>query len=124
MCNSTIRRPPSAREIQHALLTVSRKLQEKYGVPISSAIGAGECSNLETLVPARRAAEYLGVSQKTLANWRCSGTRGLQYVQVGSRILYRQRDLDDFILNSRKSSTSEKVGGGAARSFPSDTGGR
>ncbi|MGO8126750.1 helix-turn-helix domain-containing protein, partial [Rhizobium ruizarguesonis] len=63
------------------------------------------------LVPARKAAEYLGVSKKTLANWRCSGTRGLQFVQIGSRIMYRQNDLDDFILNSRKSSTSEKHAG-------------
>ncbi|MGO6740060.1 helix-turn-helix domain-containing protein [Rhizobium ruizarguesonis] len=115
MSNDTNRRPPSAREIQHALLTISRKLEEKYGVPISTAIGAGECSNLETLVSAGQAADYLGISQKTLANWRCSGTRGLQYVQVGSRILYRQRDLDDFILSSRKSSTSEKLGGGPVR---------
>ncbi|TAY80974.1 helix-turn-helix domain-containing protein [Rhizobium ruizarguesonis] len=97
--------------IQTSLLVLVRKLSDVLGVPISLQIGDPAFNIAQALVPARKAAEYLGVSQKTLANWRCSGTRGLQYVQVGSRILYRQNDLDDFILNSRKSSTSEKPAG-------------
>lgn len=107
---------PSERAVQQAFLVLSRTLSKGLGITLSPLIGdqSGE-GNQAALVPARKAAEYLGVSQKTLANWRCSGTRGLQYVQVGSRILYRQSDLDDFILNSRKSSTSEKLGGGPAR---------
>ncbi|MGO8122175.1 helix-turn-helix domain-containing protein [Rhizobium ruizarguesonis] len=97
--------------IQKSLLVLVRKLSDVLGVPISLQIGDPAGDIAQALVPARKAAEYLGVSQKTLANWRCSGTRGLQFVQIGSRILYRQNDLDDFILNSRKSSTSEKPAG-------------
>jgi hypothetical protein len=102
---------PSNRAIQTSLLVMVSKLSDVLGVPISLQIGDPAGNIAQALVPARKAAEYLGVSQKTLANWRCSGTRGLQYVQVGSRILYRQRDLDDFILSSQKSSTSEKPAG-------------
>ncbi|MBY5388950.1 helix-turn-helix domain-containing protein [Rhizobium leguminosarum] len=102
------RKRPSNRAMQEALIVLGKALSDKLGVPISHGLGT---DSSPTLVPAAKAADYLGVSQKTLANWRCSGTRGLLYVQVGSRILYRQNDLDDFILNSRKSSTSEKLAG-------------
>lgn len=110
MVNKKMKRP-SNRDVQQALLYLNRHFSDQLSVPISTGVGAQYREEAESLVPAAKAALYLGISQKTLANWRCSGTRGLQYVQVGSRILYRQRDLDDFILNSRKSSTSEKLAG-------------
>lgn len=104
-------RRPSIREVQHALLTLNQVLSKKMGIPAARAIRANGSIDQQILLPAAKAAGYLGVSQKTLANWRCSGTRGLPYIQVGSRVLYRQIDLDDFILNSRKLSTSERDGG-------------
>ncbi|TBB95921.1 DNA-binding protein [Rhizobium ruizarguesonis] len=108
MVTQSNRKRPSNRAMQQALIVLGKALSDKLGVPMSPSLGT---NSGPTLIPAAKAAEYLGVSQKTLANWRCSGTRGLQYVQVGSRILYRLNDLDDFILNSRKSSTSEKLAG-------------
>ncbi|RWX13459.1 DNA-binding protein [Rhizobium hidalgonense] len=99
---------PSNRTIQKSLLVLVRRLSDVLDLPISLHIGDPAGNIAQALVPARKAAAYLGVSQKTLANWRCSGTRGLPYVQVGGRVLYRQSDLDDFIMNSRKLSTSEK----------------
>lgn len=108
MVTQSKRKRPSNRAMQQALIVLGRALSDKQGVPISPSLGT---DSPPTLISAAKAAEYLGISQKTLANWRCSGTRGLQYVQVGSRIVYRQSDLDEFILNSRKSSTSEKTAG-------------
>lgn len=110
MSNESRLKKHSHKDIHRALLTLNKVFNERFGIPIPHGPSAAIGEVRETLLSASHAAEYLGVSQKTLANWRCSGTRGLPYVQVGSRILYRQSDLDDFILNSRKSSTSEKGG--------------
>ncbi|PND27038.1 excisionase [Sinorhizobium sp. M4_45] len=60
------------------------------------------------LLSPARAAEQLGISTKTLANWRSSGTSGLKHVQVGSRIFYRQSDIHAYIARNAKSSTSER----------------
>ena len=42
------------------------------------------------------AGRYLHVHARTLANWRCLG-KGPPYVRSGSRVLYKQEDLDAFI---------------------------
>lgn len=42
------------------------------------------------------AADYLGLSPKTLANWRSAGT-GPTHLRVGGRIQYRVQDLDEFL---------------------------
>ncbi|ARO31716.1 transcriptional regulator protein [Rhizobium sp. NXC14] len=98
----------SHKDIHRALLTFNKVFNERFGIPLPHGLRTVSGEVRETLLSASHAAEYLGVSQKTLANWRCSGTRGLPYVQVGGRVLYRQSDLDDFIMNSRKLSTSER----------------
>lgn len=38
------------------------------------------------------AGAVLGVSPKTLSNWRCAG-RGPAYARIGARIVYRLSDL-------------------------------
>jgi hypothetical protein len=57
------------------------------------------------------AAIYVGgadspLSQKTLENWRCSG-RGPRFYRVGGRIRYSKSDLDAWLDERRRSSTSE-----------------
>lgn len=104
----TRKKTPTKREIQHALLTLNRIFSERLQIPLSNALTPGANPEVSPLVSTRLAASYLGVSQKTMANWRCSGTMNLRYVQVGSRILYRQSDIEDFILTNTKSSTSQK----------------
>ena len=53
----------------------------------------------------RAAAEYLGVSVKTLAMKRCAGT-GPPFVKMG-RVFYYRADLDQWLMSRRVSSTAE-----------------
>ncbi len=43
----------------------------------------------------RNAARYIGVSEKTLAMWRCQGT-GPAYIKPG-RVFYYKEDLDEWL---------------------------
>lgn len=44
------------------------------------------------------AAQILGVSVKTLRNWRYTRSQPLQYVKFGHLVRYRLEDVDAFIL--------------------------
>jgi len=49
------------------------------------------------LIDDAKAAEYLGVSRQSLANWRCFG-RGPKYYRIGSRMIrYSPADLQAFM---------------------------
>ena len=53
------------------------------------------------------AADFLGVSPRTLSNWRCRGG-GPDYVKMGSKaIRYRLDDLNEFIDEHTQNNTSE-----------------
>jgi predicted DNA-binding transcriptional regulator AlpA len=53
------------------------------------------------------AAEYLGLSPRTLQGLRVKGG-GPDYIKIGSRaVRYRLSDLEEFIEERRQSSTSE-----------------
>lgn len=43
------------------------------------------------------AADYLGVKPSTLAVWACTKRYNLPYYKIGSRVMYKLADLDDFI---------------------------
>ena len=49
------------------------------------------------LIDRAAAAEYLGVSPGTLANWQSTGFRRVPHVKIGKRVRYRISDLDAFI---------------------------
>lgn len=52
-------------------------------------------------LPSVAAAAYLGVSRKTLSNWRALGI-GPRYARLGkagARIVYRVIDLDEFLAD-------------------------
>ena len=61
---------------------------------------------VDQLLTERQAAGSLLVSVKTLQAWRVQG-RNVPFVQVGRRIAYRVRDINDFIEKNRFASTSE-----------------
>ena len=52
-------------------------------------------------VPAKVAAEYLGVSVRTLEDWRAK-ERGPNYVRIGHRIRYALRVLGAFVAAGKK----------------------
>lgn len=54
-----------------------------------------------------QAAELLGVSAKTLANWRCKGSPKLRFVKIGARVRYLPRDILTFVNCRTYGSTSE-----------------
>ncbi len=54
------------------------------------------------------AADMLGVKRNTLDIWRCEG-RGPAFVRVGSRVMYRDEDLETFITANIRTSTSQEV---------------
>lgn len=52
------------------------------------------------LLSRKQAAEYLGISEGTLAVWACTGRYNLPVVKVGRLSKYRLADLDAFIANN------------------------
>jgi excisionase family DNA binding protein len=65
-------------------------------------------SQRERLLTQREAAEYLGLSERTLERWRVIGSR-LRYVKLKRGVRYRQIDLEAFVNAGLRQSTSEEV---------------
>ncbi len=53
--------------------------------------------NGEKLYTRQEAAEFLGISQGTLAVWSCTDRYPLKYVKIGRLVRYRESDLMDFL---------------------------
>ncbi len=53
--------------------------------------------NLNILMNRKKAAEFLGVAESTLAYWKCVGRYDLKYVKIGRLVKYRMSDLEEFI---------------------------
>ena len=51
----------------------------------------------QNLLAPKQAAEYLGISEGTLAVWRTNKTYPIPYIKVGNRIRYRQEDLEKWL---------------------------
>ena len=52
------------------------------------------------LLSRREAALYLGISEQTLAIWKCTGRYQLPFVKIGRLIKYKVSDLDAFIAHN------------------------
>jgi hypothetical protein len=63
-------------------------------------------TNSSTRLHVTDAAHYLGVSASMLNKLRCSGG-GPAYVKLGRRVVYDLNDLDAYVADSRRTSTSE-----------------
>jgi len=57
----------------------------------------GSANVRSELLNRREAAAYLGVSEQTLAIWKCTGRYNLPYVKIGRLVKYKKSDLDAFI---------------------------
>jgi len=49
------------------------------------------------LLTRKEAAEFLGVAESTLAQWKCTGRYNLASVKIGRLVKYRIADLEKFI---------------------------
>jgi excisionase family DNA binding protein len=54
-----------------------------------------------------QAAQYLGVSARTLEGWAVRGG-GPRMLKLGSRVVYRRRDLDGWLAARECASTSDR----------------
>lgn len=54
----------------------------------------------DPLLPPPEAAEYIGVTVRTLSVWRCVGRYNIPFIKVGRLVKYRKSALDTF-LDSR-----------------------
>lgn len=52
------------------------------------------------------AAQLLGVKPGTLEVWRCKGI-GPRFVKSGARVIYRLRDINEFLDSRTRSSTAD-----------------
>lgn len=99
------------RELYAALVKLNEFVARRFNLPVPAELAPTESANgpsPEALVGPSKAAKQLGISTKTLANWRSSGVTGLKHVQVGGRIFYRQSDLHEYVSRNVKGSTSER----------------
>lgn len=51
------------------------------------------------------AAEYMGVTPQTLANWASTGKVQIPHYKVGRKIIYFQSDLDAYLASTRRTQT-------------------
>lgn len=63
---------------------------------------------MEKLLTTDQAAPRIGVTAKTLANWRVSGC-GPKFIRAGTKIVYDPADIEAWKATRRVSSTSELV---------------
>ena len=53
-----------------------------------------------------QAAKFVNMSPRTLERWRLTGG-GPRYLKLGRAVRYRKDDLEQFLAESRRSSTSD-----------------
>lgn len=58
-----------------------------------------------TVLTVQQAAEYLGLAVSTLNKWRCLGG-GPVFMKMGRAVRYRITDLDQFMIDTTRASTS------------------
>jgi len=58
---------------------------------------------------AKDAAQYLGLTESTIAKWRMTGF-GPRHIKAGSRVLYDRADLDAWIEINKRENTSQTRG--------------
>jgi predicted site-specific integrase-resolvase len=65
-----------------------------------------EQSKVEPVFDTHSAAPLLGVKPGTLEVWRCQG-RGPRFVKSGSRVVYRLRDINEYLDSRTRKSTAD-----------------
>lgn len=71
--------------------------------------------DLDSALNENQAAEFLGVSVRTLQAWRVRGG-GPRYIKIGRAVRYQRRELLGFQEAHTVGSTSESIAGGGTAS--------
>ena len=110
---------PDATAMIRAMITISDHLSMKIDLPLTFPLlrelsdrRPDNAAPLPTLMTPPQAASILGVSEKTLANYRVSGVGGPPHVKNGGRVYYRRQDVVDHIEDSIRASTSQRAAPG------------
>jgi len=62
---------------------------------------------LKPRMDVKEASVYTGISVSTLNKWRMSRSIGPQFLKLGSRVVYSREQLDKWLDENGKSSTSQ-----------------
>lgn len=91
------------------LSTTTLNVLEKYEMNTPKSHGTDNPAQDNQLVPEMTAADLLGLSIRTLQNWRVRGG-GPCFVRISARcIRYRISDVEDWIEGRTVSNTSEAI---------------
>lgn len=102
--------PP--KKVENAYLQMTELLVKRCGLNLSFLVSAHAPARPQDHQPtdilnSPQAAELLGLSVKTLANWRVSGQHDLPYRRIGGAIRYQYADLQSFANNNKLQNTSQ-----------------
>lgn len=59
-------------------------------------------SDKDKLLNPKAVSQLLGITEDTLAVWRCNKTYNLPYIKIGRSVKYKQSDIDSFIESRRQ----------------------
>ena len=90
-----------------SIVTADNRRRTRNAVCSISGPSGGEVVMADGLLDLKLAARFLRVSVRTLERHRCAGT-GPLFAPIGRLIRYRQSDLDDWVRNSLRASTSKQ----------------
>jgi excisionase family DNA binding protein len=68
---------------------------------------SGAAADFDQKFSRPEAARYLGISVRTLEGWAVRGG-GPRMLKLGSRVVYRRRDLDAWLAGRERTSTSDR----------------
>jgi len=104
--------------LEQLYLSLTEHLVRKYNMSLSFLTTQTDSARehplpstnyeLDHLLTSEQAAGVLGLSPKTLANWRVQGIENLPYRKVGKAIRYKYGDLLAFIDLQKRENTSQK----------------
>jgi excisionase family DNA binding protein len=62
--------------------------------------------NVSNLLDDHQASHYLGLKKGTLSVWRSTGRYQIPFVKIGSKVRYRQSDLDVWLESRTQKATA------------------
>jgi len=84
-------------------------MEHQRAIPLQQQPLRLEAKNQSDLLSRREAAAYLGVSEQTLAIWKCAGRYDLPVIKIGRLAKYKRSDLDAFIERRRVTRGREHI---------------